>query len=455
MTLTSAPDDVDTLARLDAEVTERPAYQQLPPGAQALDEARTFYRRHFHFPSTVQADVFTIWTAGLTHMRDHDHRFVGSTAVRLYIRASTSGAGKSRLGDFIELTGGRGKVVFAPATTYWGLVQMISEENSTVVLDNFDEAKGAAKQGQVNVALAGAYDYTSLLRSGKADDPEAYVFGPLAITAIGDKLRRSTTFKPVEERSVVVDVAKKPREVKLSRFDRKDPEHRARTEAIRRACEAWGREVAPDYLTYRPTDLVDLDLDDRALEMWEPLVAIADLAGGEWPARIRRALRVLVLGESVEADGDDDPFARLTPAQRSMVDASHVLDRALDDARLAAIDAGAEDEDELPTSVPITTAELFERMAALPGGERWKIPQGSDRERIFKARTMALSSDLGMFGVTRSSVKVPANDGTGRFVNGWFSSDVLPCRPAELPHHRLADLESHARAVEEDDLPFD
>lgn len=406
--------------------------ERLPRGAMALNDARAFYRRHFHFPSTVQLDVFTLWTAGLTHMRDHNQRYIGPTAVRMYIRASTPGAGKSLLGDFIALTGGRGEVVFAPASTYWGVVEMIAEQNKTVVLDNYDEAKGNARSGQLNIALAGAYSHTALLRSGRNNEEEACVYGPMAITAIGDRLRRRTDFRPVEERSVVVDVAKKPREVKLPRFDRRDPEHRSRCESIRRACEAWGRDVAPEVAVYRPTDLPD-ELDSRDLDMWEPMVAIADMAGGEWPARIRRALSVLVLGERVADDEDDDPFARLTPAERSMVEVSHVLDDLDGDT--------------------ITTVELLEAMAQLPGGGRWAVPQGTERDRLLRARTMALSADLAVFGVNRSSIKVPV--GGGQYRNGWYASDVLPCRPADLPDYRAADLDAHARRQEEEEVPFE
>jgi hypothetical protein len=31
------------------------------------------------------------------------------------------------------------------------------------------------------------------------------------------------------------------------------------------------------------------DLNDRAADNWRPLLAIADLAGGEWPEQARRA----------------------------------------------------------------------------------------------------------------------------------------------------------------------
>jgi hypothetical protein len=46
-----------------------------------------------------------------------------------------------------------------------------------------------------------------------------------------------------------------------------------------------------------------LPAEDRAADVWEPLVALADLAGGDWPARARQACRKLTGGGvSDEAD---------------------------------------------------------------------------------------------------------------------------------------------------------
>ena len=42
------------------------------------------------------------------------------------------------------------------------------------------------------------------------------------------------------------------------------------------------------------------ELSDRAADIWEPLFAIADLAGGDWPERSRAAALVLSAGVNVE-----------------------------------------------------------------------------------------------------------------------------------------------------------
>ena len=45
-----------------------------------------------------------------------------------------------------------------------------------------------------------------------------------------------------------------------------------------------------------------VELDDRAADGWEPLLAIADLAGEGWPERARRAALALSTGEDREDD---------------------------------------------------------------------------------------------------------------------------------------------------------
>jgi hypothetical protein len=51
----------------------------------------------------------------------------------------------------------------------------------------------------------------------------------------------------------------------------------------------------------------DMPVEDRAADTWEPLIAIADLAGGDWPSRARRAAVAL----TAEDDTDTSLGARL------------------------------------------------------------------------------------------------------------------------------------------------
>ena len=63
------------------------------------------------------------------------------------------------------------------------------------------------------------------------------------------------------------------------------------------------------------------DLSDRAADGWEPLLAIADLAGGEWPALARLAATSLSDGSA-----DDDQSIGV----RMLTDIKTVFDSEID-----------------------------------------------------------------------------------------------------------------------------
>jgi Protein of unknown function (DUF3631) len=81
----------------------------------------------------------------------------------------------------------------------------------------------------------------------------------------------------------------------------------------------------------RPT--IPVELGDRAADGWEPLLAIADLAGGDWPDRARRAAKSLSGHDSRDADNDD-------LAVRLLDDIRRVLDEIASD-RIASKDLAA------------------------------------------------------------------------------------------------------------------
>ena len=59
--------------------------------------------------------------------------------------------------------------------------------------------------------------------------------------------------------------------------------------------DVWASGAIPVLMDAEP-DLPE-ELSDRAADVWEPLLAIADLAGGDWPDRARAAARILSAGE--------------------------------------------------------------------------------------------------------------------------------------------------------------
>jgi hypothetical protein len=63
---------------------------------------------------------------------------------------------------------------------------------------------------------------------------------------------------------------------------------------LRRKAARWAADNVEALKTARPT--VPEELNDRAADNWEPLLAIADLAGGDWPSLARAAAAKLSIG---------------------------------------------------------------------------------------------------------------------------------------------------------------
>src|SRR5437660_2603500 len=59
------------------------------------------------------------------------------------------------------------------------------------------------------------------------------------------------------------------------------------TTALRERCIRFVLENQNAIATARPE--IPENLNDRAADIWEPLFALADIAGGDWPAKARRA----------------------------------------------------------------------------------------------------------------------------------------------------------------------
>jgi putative DNA primase/helicase len=63
---------------------------------------------------------------------------------------------------------------------------------------------------------------------------------------------------------------------------------------LRRQCTRWATDSVDKLRRCLP--VVPDWLNDRAADNWRPLCAIAEVAGGDWPDRLRRAIQTLVSG---------------------------------------------------------------------------------------------------------------------------------------------------------------
>jgi len=122
-------------------------------------------------------------------------------------------------------------------------------------------------------------------------EPRAFrTFCPVAIARIG---RLPGT---LQDRSIEIPLSRRRRNehIKSFRLDRGNPFLSDARKAAR-----WARDHSQQLLNLDPA--IPL-MNDRAADNWRPLVAIADLVGGEWPDRARRAALAL----SASPDESDD-----------------------------------------------------------------------------------------------------------------------------------------------------
>jgi hypothetical protein len=119
-------------------------------------------------------------------------------------------------------------------------------------------------------------------------DPEGRSYQVRQYDAFGSKAIASIGELPdtIADRSIPIRMQRRAQYETVTRFRLRE----ARTEAakIREALSAW---TTPDVIealrAARPE--IPVELDDRAADGWESLLAIADLAGGDWPPRARQA----------------------------------------------------------------------------------------------------------------------------------------------------------------------
>jgi len=106
----------------------------------------------------------------------------------------------------------------------------------------------------------------------------------------------------LEDRSIVIRMRRRGPEEHVERFrlDRLD------LEELRRKCARWGADHLEELRKADPE--ISDGLSDRAADNWRPLLAIADVAGGEWPARAREAAEIL---SGSNRDGNGDGSARI------------------------------------------------------------------------------------------------------------------------------------------------
>ena len=155
---------------------------------------------------------------------------------------------------------------------------LLIDEADTFTKDN-EELRGILNSGHTRLA---ANIIRNVEVNGEYKPRRFSTWAPKAIATIRGLA------DTLEDRAVTITLQRKPPGAKVERLRRRDTEEfkRLRSQAARWAADNFDKLVDPD-------PAVPEVLNDRAADNWRPLLAIAELVGGDWPDRAREAALVL------------------------------------------------------------------------------------------------------------------------------------------------------------------
>jgi 5S rRNA maturation endonuclease (ribonuclease M5) len=288
--------------------------------AALLRDVRALIHR-FVVLTPEQEVAVTLWTL---------HTWAIEAAVMspyLFVSSAVMRAGKTRLLETVELVVRNPWRVVQPSEAV--LFRKLGQGNLTLLFDEVDAVFGKkvsdAQEGIRAVLNCGFQRGATVPRvadHGRRIE-EFAVFGPKLLAGIG--LPPPT----VRDRSFVIEMKRKKKTENVSRFRRRDAE--ALAAPLRGRLESWAASAVDALREARPE--LPEKLGDRAQDGAEPLLAIADSAGAEWPALARKTLIVL----AGEDEGDDDELGvRLLGDVRAVLELLHRTDGEITTAALLA-----------------------------------------------------------------------------------------------------------------------
>ena len=250
-----------------------------------------------------EADTLTLWTL-------HTHVFGAAEATPyLLVTAPTPEAGKSRILDVAQHLVARPEVVVDPSAA--SLFRIIDFDRPTLLIDEIDQLhKSRPLRAVLNAGHRqhGGHVTRVETREGVRVPARYNVFAPKLLAGIAG--RQLPLTGATLSRCVEIPMRKRTSSEAVAPFS-----HRAvrrDCESISRAVAAWAESAELALLDARPS--VPDGLSDRQRDSWEPLAAIAERLGRDWPLRARSAALKL----SRRAVAQPDPGTQIIADMRAV-----------------------------------------------------------------------------------------------------------------------------------------
>lgn len=281
-------------------------------GAELLDDLRIFVGRFVAAPQPEALDAVVLWAAH-AHMAGFFY-----TSPRLALLSPEPGSGKTRVLEVLYPVVARPMFSFSASPA--AIFRKLAQEDHTLLFDEVDAI--FTRKGKDD----GNEDLRALLNAGyrrgatiprcvgpRHEVQEFGVFAPVALAGLGDLPDTVMT------RSVIIRMRRRAPSERIEQFRMRI--HEPQGTVLRDRLAVWAEAVGPQVGEAWPE--LPPGVVDRDAEIWEPLLAVADEAGGHWPDTARRACVALLkvahdrevsLGVRLLADvrtvfGDQDAMA--------------------------------------------------------------------------------------------------------------------------------------------------
>lgn len=255
-------------------------------GSAVLDEVEAFHRRFNVFPLEAAYVAVTLWDAHAHLLECFD------STPRLAFLSPEPGSGKSRALEITETLTPRSMLSVNPsAAALFRSVGGDVDNRPTVLFDEVDAVFGPRAGGNEELRSwlnAGHRRSGTIPRcvgdSGNITVAEFPAFCAVALAGLGSLPDTVLT------RSVIVRMRRRARNEHVEPF--RERLHTPEGHALRDKLATWADSVREQVAGAWPT--MPDGITDRPADVWVPLIAVADAAGGDWPDRARAACMELV-----------------------------------------------------------------------------------------------------------------------------------------------------------------
>ncbi|MFD6285225.1 DUF3631 domain-containing protein [Streptomyces sp. NPDC060205] len=263
-------------------------------GATLLNEVEAFHRRFNVFPHEAAYVAVALWDAH-AHLLD-----CFDSTPRLAFLSPEPGSGKSRALEVVET------LVPQPMTAVnasaAALFRSVSNPNGrpTILFDEIDTIFGpkAGDNEELRGFLNAGHRRTGVtyrcIGDGGNQTVQAFPsYCGVAVAGLGNLPDTIMT------RSIIIRMRRRARNERVEAFRARL--HEAEGNALRDRLAQWA-EHARGFVMGAWPEMPD-GVSDRPADVWEPLLAIADAIGGQWPERARAACVTLVTASRANDKG--------------------------------------------------------------------------------------------------------------------------------------------------------